>query len=207
MDTLYYSPLSCALASHILLEEIGVPYAAQRVDFSKNEQNSPAYLALNPKGRVPALKTDRGVITETPAILAYLAARAPQKHLAAIDDPFAFAQAQAFAAYLCATVHVAHAHRPRGSRWADDVAAQEAMKRKVPVNMAACFEIIETKYFKGPWACGETYGFVDPYLFTIAGWLEGDGVDIARFPRVADHYRRVSERPATQRTIAAHTDG
>jgi len=71
MLRLFYSPGSCALASHIALEEAGVEYTLTRVNFASNEQRSPEYLAINPKGRVPALVTDDGILTETPAILAY----------------------------------------------------------------------------------------------------------------------------------------
>ena len=67
MFKLYYSPGTCALASHIALEEAGAAYTAERIDFKSNQQNSPEYLAVNPKGRVPAMVTDRGNLTETPA--------------------------------------------------------------------------------------------------------------------------------------------
>ena len=120
---LYYAPLSCAVASHIALETADAKYEARRLDFRTNEQRSPAYLAVNPKGRVPALVTNRGVVTETPAILVYIAQTHPHANLAPLNDPYQFAQLQAFNSYLCATVHVAHAHRIRGTRWADDDAA------------------------------------------------------------------------------------
>ena len=202
MLTLYYAPGSCALASHIALEEAGATYSAVRIDFAESEQRSAAYLAINPKGRVPALATDRGILTETPAILTYIAQTWPQAALAPLDDPFAFARVQAFNAYLCATVHVAHAHKARGHRWADDPAAIAEMRRKVPETVGACFELIETEMLPGPWVTGETFSICDPYLFTLAGWLEGDGVDIARFPKVAEHRRRMAGRPAVKRALA-----
>ncbi len=202
MLTFFYAPNTCALASHVALEEAGAAYEARRVDFASLQQTKPEYLAINPKGRVPALVTERGVLTETPAILAYVAATHPAIGLAPLDDPFAFAEMQAFASYLCATVHVAHAHRMRGYRWADDPAAHEAMKRKVPETVGACFDLIERKIFRGPWAMGERYTVADPYLFTTANWLEGDGVDPAEFPRVLDHRRRMAERPAVRRALA-----
>ncbi len=87
--------------------------------FASCEQTKPEYLALNPKGRVPALVTERGVLTETPAILAYTAQTWAAAELAPLDDLFAFAEMQAFMSYLCPTVHVAHAHRGRGHRWAE----------------------------------------------------------------------------------------
>ena len=99
MLTLYYMPGTCALASHIALEDSGASYQARRVDFQKKEQTSPEYLAVNPKGRVPALATPRGVLTETPAILAFLAQSFPEARLAPLNDPFAFAEIQAFNAY------------------------------------------------------------------------------------------------------------
>lgn len=203
MLTFFYTPNTCSLASHIALEEAGAAYEARRVDFSSGEQRSPAYLAVNPKGRVPALATPRGVLTETPAILAFVAQSFPASKLAPLDDPFAFAELQAFNSYLCSTVHVAHAHGRRGSRWVDDADAIAAMQKKVPETMAACFELIENGMLRGPWVMGDTYSVADPYLFTIAGWLEGDGVDIARFPHVRDHRKRMTERPAVARAMAA----
>lgn len=202
MLKLFYAPATCSLASHIALEEAGADYEARRVDFSTAEQTKPDYLAINPKGRVPALLTDRGVITETPAILTYIAQTYPAAELAPNGDAFAFARLQSFMSYLCSTVHVAHAHGRRGARWADDPAAHEAMKAKVASNMAACFELIENKMFEGPFVMGETYSVADPYLFTIAGWLESDGVDPARFPKVLDHRNRMTTRPAVARVLA-----
>jgi glutathione S-transferase len=202
MFKLFYSPGSCALASHIALEEAAAEYTVARVDFSRSEQRSPEYLAINPKGRVPALVTDDGTLTETPAILAYLAQRFPQAKLAPFDDPFAFAKVQAFNSYLCSTVHVAHAHRMRATRWADDPAAIEAMKRKIPESVGAAFALIENGMLEGPWVMGECYTICDPYLFTLAEWLDGDGVDLAKLPRVIDHRTRMYERRAVKQAIA-----
>lgn len=201
MLKLFYTPGTCSLASHIALEEAGADYEVHRVDFSKAEQTKPDYLTINPKGRVPALVTDRGILTETPAILAYIAQSFPKARLA-LDDPFEFARLQSFLSYLCSTVHVAHAHARRAARWADDPAAQEAMKAKVQQNMADCFALIERTMFVGPFVRGDAYSVADPYLFTIAGWLESDGVDPARFPRILDHRNRMAERPAVAKVLA-----
>lgn len=201
MYKIFYSPGACALASHIALADAGTEYEAVRVDFQKGEQRSPEYLKINPKGRVPALVTPHGVLTENPAILVYLAQTFPQAKLAPLSDPWAFAQAQSFNSYLCSTVHVHHAHRTRGTRWADDAASIEGMKKKVPQNMTDAFALIEGEMLKGPWVLGAAYSICDPYLFTLASWLEGDGVDIKRFPRVNDHYQRMLQRPAVQRAM------
>jgi glutathione S-transferase len=203
MLTFYYAPNTCALASHIALEHAGADYRAVRISFAKQEQRTPEYLRINPKGRVPALVTERGILTETPAILQYVAQTHPQAALAPLDDPFELARMNAFNSYLCSTVHVAHAHRGRGYRWADDPAAQEAMKKKVPQSVGDCFELIEREYFVGPWVLGERYTVSDMYLFTLAGWLEGDGVDPARFPKVSAHRERMRADPVVSRVMAA----
>jgi glutathione S-transferase len=203
MMKLYYALGTCARASHIALEEASAEYSTVRINFATHEQASPDYLAINPKGRVPSLVTDQGILTETPAMLAFIAQSFPKAKLAPLDDPFRFAEVQAFNSYLCSTVHVAHAHRMRGHRWVDDPAAMEAMKRKIPETVGACFELIERKMIRGPWVMGDTYTVCDPYLFTIAGWLEGDGVDVARFPKVKAHRDRMAERPAVGKVLAA----
>jgi glutathione S-transferase len=159
---LFYAVGTCALASHIALEEAGAEYDAVRLEFGTNDQRKPEYLAINPKGRVPALVTDDGVLTETPAILAFVAQRFPSAGLAPTADPFAFARVQAFNSYLCSTVHVAHAHRMRGYRWADDPAAIEEMRRKAPAAVGECFDLIERKMIEGPWVMGEAYTVCDP---------------------------------------------
>ena len=201
MLKLFYAPGSCALASHIALEEAGATYEAVRMDLAAGDQRAADYLRINPKGRVPALVTERGILTESPAILAWVAQSFPEARLAP-TDPFEFARAQAFNSYLCSTVHVAHAHGGRGTRWADDPSALADMKRKVPETMAACFDLIEREMFEGPWVLGESYSICDPYLFTMSRWLDRDGVDIARFPNVADHRTRMAERPAVAKVVA-----
>jgi glutathione S-transferase len=204
MYTLYYATGTCALATHIALEEADAEYQATRLNFAAGEQRSPDYLRINPKGRVPALVTERGTLTETPALLAFVAQQHPSAGLAPLDDAFAFAGVQEFNSYLCSTVHVAHAHKMRGTRWTDDAAAIEAMKRKVPETMAACFELIEREMIRGPWVMGESYTICDPYLFTVARWLESDDVDVNRFPRVKAHLGRMEMRPAVIRALDMH---
>ena len=200
--TLYFTPGTCAQAVRIALEEAQAPYTLVRVDFASQQQRSPEYLAVNPKGRVPALVTEHGTLTETPALLAYVAQRFADARLAPAD-PFGFARMQEFHSYLASTVHIAHAHRPRASRWADEPEAQAAMQRKVPANMTECFTLIERHYLgEGPWVLGEQYSVADGYLFTVAGWLKSDGVDIAQFPKVHAHSQRLAQRPAVQRALA-----
>jgi glutathione S-transferase len=201
--TLYYAPHTCALAVHIALEQAGATYDTVRIDFSRNEQRSADYLRLNPKGRVPALVTERGVLTEVPALLQYVAQRFPAAGLAPLDDTFELARFNSFNSYLCSTVHIAHAHRFRGTRWVDDAAALEAMKMKVPQSVGDACAPIEHEFLQGPWVLGERYSACDAYLFTIAGWLEGDGVDLSKLPRVMAHRARLLADPVVARVLEA----
>ena len=207
MLKLYYAASSCALATHIVLEEVGADYSTQRIEFAKEQQKSPEFLKINPKGRVPALVTDRGILTETPAMLVYVAQSFPAAGLAPMADAFAFARMQSFNSYLCSHLHVAHAHRMRGHRWvdADDAHSIAAMQRKVPETVGGAFEMIERDMLEGPWVMGDTYTICDPYLFTLAQWMEKDGVDLARVPRLVDHRRRMLERLAVKKAIAEET--
>ncbi|MEM7061099.1 MAG: glutathione S-transferase family protein [Pseudomonadota bacterium] len=198
----YYAQHTIALASHIVLEEVGAKADLHRIDFGTAEQRSADYTALNPKARVPVLVTEHGTLTETPAMLVFIAQTFPQAGLAP-SDPFAFAKMQEFNSYIASTLHVNHAHRMRGYRWSDDEAAHASMSAKVPETMAASFAHVEDWYLDGPYVLGDTYSTADAYLFTVAGWMKGDGVNPDDFPKVRDHYLMMKERPAVQRALEA----
>lgn len=204
MYTLYTAPGTCALATHLALAHAGADFTLARLDFRHQQQRSADYLTLNPKGRVPALVTPNGVLTETPALLLYVAQCFPASGLAPLGDAFELARFNEFNAYLCATVHVAHAHRFRGYRWVDaaDAAALEAMKQKVPKTMGDAFALIENGMLRGPWVMGETLSAADYYLLTLSRWLEGDGADLGRLPKVMDHLQRMHQLPLVQRVLA-----
>jgi glutathione S-transferase len=195
----YFAKKSVAIAAHLALEESGASYEAREIDFAATEQRSDNYLQINPKGRVPALATDEGIITETPAILAYIAQTNPAANLAPINNPYLFAKCQEFNLYLCATVHVAHAHRVRGNRWADDNPSILAMQNKVAENMSDYFELIESEMFLGPWVLGDDYSICDAYLFTVTQWLKGDGVELSKYPIISDFEKRMRSREAVKR--------
>ena len=205
MISLYYSPNSCALASHILLEEVGANYSVIEINFNKNEQRKSNYLSVNAKGRVPALLTEEGVLTETPAILLYIAQKYPQKKMAPLNNIYQLAKAQELNSYLCSTAHIAHAHLSRGSRWADDPAAIAAMTAKVPETVGAGFSVLESGMFDSPWVLGDDYSICDPYLFTVTRWLKRDGVDRKNFPRIDAHYQRMKDRIAVRNVIHLHS--
>ena len=195
---LYYAPTTISIASVIALDEAGIEFEPVRVDFANAEQTSPAYHAINPKGRVPALITDHGVLTETGAILGYIAACAPDAGLVP-DDPFQAARMQEVMYYLASTAHVNHAHKMRGHRWADDEAAWASMKARVQANMTACAAFLEEHALTGPFVLGTSVCLADAYLFAVAQWLPGDGVDLAGFPKLSAFCDRFGARPSVAR--------
>ena len=202
MMKLYYHPATISFAVQVALEDAGATSEAEFVDFRTNAQRTPEFLAINPKSRVPALVTDRGVLTETPAIMEYIARTYPAANLAPLDDPFAMAEINAFNIYLCGTVHVAMAHRYRGYRWADDPEAIKAMAAKSPEVVADCFRVIEEEYFKGPFVMGQAYTICDPYLYVLSGWLDRDGIDRKQFPKVDAHFLMMRERASVKKVTA-----
>jgi glutathione S-transferase len=205
MIKLYYSPNACSLASHIALAEAGAEFEAVRVDFKNGEQRSPAFLAINPKGRVPVLVTPRGALTENPVILGWVAQMYPDAHLKPEGDFFNFSEMQSFNMYLASTVHVVFSHLFRSERWADSDGAQSEMKAKVPSNLAQVFKLIEDRLGDGrPWVGGAQYTVADPYLYLFARWLERDGAGgSAGMPLTKAHRDRMQQRPAVQRILEA----
>ena len=192
--TLYTSQVSIGVASHIALEESGLEYEIVELDFSKQQQSDKDYLKINPKARVPSLAVEQGIITETPAILTYLAQCAPNSEIGLPSDAFTYAQIQSFNSYLCSTVHVAHAHKMRGTRWVEDEPSIKSMTENVPRTMALCFDMIEGQFLKSPWVHGDKFSISDPYLYRMSSWAEGDGVDIYRYPKIKAHRDAMEQR-------------
>jgi glutathione S-transferase len=203
MMKLYYSPGACSLASHIALEESGAEYETQRVSFKGNEQRSAQYLMINPKGRVPVLVTDRGILTESPVILGYVAQAFPQAKLADNDDRFAFADMQAFNVFLTSTVHVAFTHVFRPTRFADGDDAAAAMRAKAGESIDDYFSLIEAKLADDrPYVHGDGYTVSDPYLLVFSRWLDRSNLGpVEKFPLVAAHRRRLEDRAAVRTVL------
>lgn len=201
---LFYTPGACSMIPHLVLEEIGQPYETHLVNFMTGDQLKPEYLAINPAGRVPALATDEGVLTEIPAILGYLARRFPNAGLAPLDDLFAFADMQAFHMYIATNLHVLFRQISRPEFYADGEACAAALRAKVPEMSERYFGLIEQKLADGrPWVHGRRYTMSDPYLFVFSCYLnDGNKGDQAKLPHVVAHRRRVAERPAVRKVLA-----
>lgn len=200
MMKLYYAPGTIASASAIALEETGLPWDPVKVDFKAEEQRQDPYLSLNPKGRVPVLCSTDGNLTETGAILEYIASRAPEAGLMPAD-PVKAAKVREAMYYFASTMHPNHAHKLRGARWSDDPAAWDSMTAKVPETMTASCEYVENHVLEGPFILGEEISVADCYLRTICSWLEGDGVDVSAFPKICAFVALMDKRPSVQKVL------
>ncbi|NOD48871.1 MULTISPECIES: glutathione S-transferase family protein [unclassified Ruegeria] len=199
---LYYAPRTISVAVAIALEEAGLEYEVIKLDFAGGEQTKPAYRQINPKGRVPALVVDGGILTETGALLEYVAAQAPAAGLVPAD-PVMAARMREVMFYLASTMHVNHAHKMRGARWADKKPSWKDMKDKVPQTMTASCEYICSNGLRGPFVLGEAFSLADAYLYVVCSWLEGDGVDVTAFPKILAFREAMEARPSVQAVHAA----
>ena len=202
MLTFYHSgALSCSVATHIALEEAGADYHDVKVDLAAGEQRKPEYLKINPKGRVPVLVTDKGPLTETVALLLYVAQTHPAAKLAP-TDPFDLAKLQAFNAYLASTVHVAHAHKLRGARWTDDAGSHRIHEGQGRRKHDRLRHHHRERLSRRALGDGRSIHVADPYLHIITIWMAGDGVDLSRFPKLSAHKAAMEQRPAVKKVLA-----
>ncbi|GFE49087.1 glutathione S-transferase [Roseobacter cerasinus] len=195
---LHYAPRTISIAVAITLEEAGLTYEAVPVDFSTGAQKGAAYLALNPKGRVPTLEIDSGeVLTETGALLDYIAALAPAANLVP-KEPMRAAQMRSVMYFLASTMHVNHAHMRRGARWATHQSSFEDMIAKTPENMAENARYFVSDCLQGDYVLSDQFSLADPYAYMLCSWLERDKVPLTDFPEIAAYLDRMNARPSLQ---------
>lgn len=195
---LFYANGTISIAPALALIEAGIDHDLARIDFAQATQTMPEYLAINPKGRVPALVLEDGkVLTETGALLDYIAALAPEAALIP-PTPEDAAHMRSVMYYLASTMHVAHAHKMRGSRWSDKPESHVDMAAKVPETMTACAAYVEAECLRGDYVCGGHFTIADPYLFVVCNWLVGDGVTVSDFPKITAFMTRMEQRESVK---------
>jgi glutathione S-transferase len=180
MLTLYLSPGSSSMAAHIALHEIGAPFETKLVSLARKENRAPAYLALNPEGKVPTLLMDGRPLTEVAAILFYLARRFPDAGLWPEGDIEAEARAISWMSFIAATIHPAR---------------RQGLERSREV-----FEVAERRLGRSEWVLPR-YSVADIHLFRLywrfTGWAHPTP---GTFPNLSAHYDRMTARPAVRRT-------
>lgn len=201
--TLYYASGSCSLAVHIVLEELGVPFEAVRLDLAAGDQRADAYLSINERGRVPTLVEDGLVLTESHAILRHLSRTFPEARLLP-EDPLLQARADEWLSWIAFNHQVAFPHIRRPERYSDDESTFPALRAKGVRTYGDLCTMTEVRLSNGGWALGETYSLVDPCLLLCWVWGRGPalGFDMpAHFPSWTAHARAMAERPAVQRAF------
>ena len=215
MMTFYWSRSSCALAPHIVLEEVGEPYQAVHVSTVSGETRTPEWAAINPKARVPALGPVPGsaggapdLLTEANAIMIHLALRHPEHGLFP-SDPARAARIVEWLNWLSGTVHnTGFAPGWRPERFADGEAEQKAVARKSRSTIAGQLDYIERLLGDGrDWAVPGGYTLVEPLLLVIYNWSRMRKFDMASYPAFTRLMANTVARPAVQRALAQHDLG
>ena len=213
MFRLYYSPGACSLAAHIVLEETGAPYETELVSALNSQMTeTPAYRAINPKARVPALWPvpgtiggRDGVLTEVGAIMVYLARAFPEAGLLP-GDPAGEARCQEWLSWLTGSVHgQAYGQVWRAHRFTDDADGMAAIQAKGMANIVDHYRLIEAVLADGrDWAVPGGYSIVDPYLHVFHRWGGRIGLPMAAdYPAWARLDAAAGARPAARRALAA----
>lgn len=190
---LYYSPGACSLSPHIVAHEIGIPLELEKVDTkSKQTEHGNDYLAINPKGYVPALRLDDGaLLTEGPAIVQYLADQKPESGLAPANGTLARYRLQEVLGYINSELHKTYSPMFSPTVTAEVRADREAYLRKR-------YAYIEQILSKQPFLLGDQFSAADAYLFTVTNWARVLKLDLSEFPNLMAFQKRVAERPAVQ---------
>ena len=196
---LFYAPGACSLSPHIVLRELGLPFALERVDLgTKTTGSGEDFRAVNPKGCVPALQLDDGeVLTEGAAIVQYLADSHAPGRLAPASGTVERARLDGHLVFIATELHKGFGplFNP-GIAPEARAAAVATLERKLGLVERVLAE-------GGPFLTGADFTVADAYLFVIQGWAPKFGIDIAAFPHLAAFARRVAERPAVQAALEA----
>src|SRR5947209_3241719 len=192
---LYWSPGACSQAPHILLHEIGLDHTAARVDLrTKKLEDGSDYLAINPKGAVPALQLDSGeVLTENAVILQYLGDRASWPEVLPPLGDFRRYRVLEMVNFITTELHKRFS--PLFARDASD-----ETKRFVTGQLEQKLEWIDQRLGEGPFLFGEDLQLPDPYLFVITGWAE-KMIGLDRWPNLRAFRERMLERPSVRHVL------
>ncbi len=195
---LYYFPGACSIAPHIVAREAGIALDLEKVDLgSKRTATGEDYLAVNPKGYVPALRLDDGsVLTEVSALIQYLADRAPASGLIPAAGTLERYRILEWIGYISTEIH-----KGFGPLWNAKL-APEARAAAVTA-LSHRLDLVEKVLAGQPFLTGERFTVVDAYLFAVASWAPWVKLDMAPWPKLRDFVARVAARPKVQEALVA----
>jgi len=198
---LYYAPGACSFASHIALEEVGIPYDTHRMILADGDQKKPEYLRINPRGRVPTLVVDNKILTENVGILTYLGGGHPE---AGIWPKKTWDQAKLLStlAWLSNTVHPAYGHIVRAERYAAEEASKEDIKARGRASFQGYLEEIDRLLGGHKWSIANQYTVADGYLLVFYRWANRMKMPVNEWKNYSALAQRVLARPAVQKVMA-----
>jgi glutathione S-transferase len=201
MLTLYYAPGACSMASHIAIEEAGADYTPRLVQFAKAEQQSPEYRdSVNPRGKVPALQTDDGILTENVAILTYIAQTFPAAKLLPTDT-LGLARCLSHMAYLSSAVHPTFTRIARTARFAKSEAAQQEVNDAAREAFWGLLQELDGIIDGKEWVMGADYTACDPYTLVFYGWGSRAGMPMTELKSYTGFKDRMLQRPAVRTVL------
>lgn len=194
---LYYSPGACSLSVHIVLREGKFKFDIDKVDIAAKKTGSGEdYLAINPKGYVPALTLDDGTtLTEANVILQYLADQKPRRGLAPKPRTPERYKLMEWLTFISSELHKALGDffNPKMTpEWRE--ARLERLGRR--------FDYLEKALGGNEYLMGE-FTIADAYLFSILNWTNIHKVDMANWPNIQSYMRRMAERPTVKKAMKA----
>jgi glutathione S-transferase len=202
MLTLYYAPGSLAFAPHMVLEELGLPHALERILTGEEQHRTAAYLKINPRGLLPALVLDDGqVLTETSAVLQYLAALRPQAALVP-SDPLLRARCHEWLSVIGTGLQPAYALIGRPDRFTSDAATHESLSAAARARFVEILRFCESRVPEQGWLLGD-FSVADPYLAVMVLWARYLRDPVQDLPRLYAWFGRVATRPSFARTLRA----
>ena len=200
MLKLFYSPGACSLVPHIALEEAGADYEPVRVTLAKGEHLTADYLGINPHARVPALASDRGIITENIAVINFIADEFGAEGSVPRGDAMIAASCNELLSWFATNVHISFAQVWRAGRFTRDESVHPAIVAGGRDNLAGQFAEIE-QLCSSEWLLPEAFTAADGYALTFFRWGRRIEFDMARYPGWAHLCGRILERPAVQRAL------
>lgn len=201
MFKLYGSPGAVSLVTHIALEELALEYEFVALSLKDGEHLAPAYRSVHPLSRVPALEVAPGqILTETPALLFYLAELVPNAELMPREG-LARARAGEWLSLFSSAVHVAFISFFRPARFMDDGDAAELLRRDGKSRFFELLRHVEAKLPDAGFLLGERYSLCDANAAVFYMWARHFGLPVSELPRYSRLASAVMARPAVRRTL------
>ncbi|WP_298833420.1 glutathione S-transferase family protein [uncultured Piscinibacter sp.] len=204
MKQLHYFPSNASMTPHMLLEELGIPYELVLVDRTKNAHHDPAYLKLNPNGKIPVLVDGELVLYETAAIVLHLVDTHPEAGLAPAPGTIERAEFYKWLMWLTNTLQAEMPLYFYAERWADTPEGAAQVKRHAEAHIAGMVDQLEAQFVRhgAPWFLGRGFSALDPYVLMLCRWTRGMTRPARTLPNLGPYLQRMLARPAVQRAYA-----